>query len=221
VRNYSRLTAVTSVALALAWSSGCGGQAPTQADEGGRPPLDPEASRASQELGGRLSKLVSDSTARFRPLDYAYDEDLLAILDRFEGHLSGKAPGPPPRAMPRLDEREEVEHLRETIRRWEAKTGKHLRAELDKLKAEVAARKPGDPPFHPEFHKRFSAAFDELIPIEVAELRERRNRYLHEKAKPLLDAYREKYPDLVREHEDVLNKPPYQLAPAEPAAKKS
>ena len=76
-----------------------------------------------------------------------------------------------------------MDHFRETLRRWKAKTGKDLRAEIDKLKAEVAARKPGGPPFHPDFHKHFSAVFDDLIPIEVAEIRERRNRYLHEKAK--------------------------------------
>ena len=119
--------------------------------------------------------------------------------------------------MPKLDEQEEMDHFRETFRRWKAKTGKDLRAEIDKLKAEVAARKPGGPAFHPDFQKRFSAVFDDLIPIEVAEIRERRNRYLHEQAKPLLDPHREKDPDAVREYEDVLNQPPYNLTP-EPAA---
>jgi hypothetical protein len=111
-----------------------------------------------------------------------------------------------------------VDHFRETIARWRAKTGKDLRAEIDPLKAQVAARKPGDPPFHPEFHKRFSAAFDALIPIEVAEIRERRNRVIHERAKPLLDAYRDKLPDIVLELETALNQPPYNLTPLARAA---
>jgi hypothetical protein len=55
----------------------------------------------------------------------------------------------------------------------------------------------------------------------VAEIRERRNKYLHEKIKPVFDQYREKYPAVVREHEDFLNKPPYNLPPPEPAAKTS
>jgi hypothetical protein len=160
-----------------------------------------------------MNTLMNDATVRFRPLDYQYDEDLLQILDRIEASLSGKTPGTPPRAMPKLDEQDEVAHFRETFRRWKVQTSKDLRAEIDKFKAEVAARKPGGPPFHPDFHKRFSATFDDLIPIEVAEIRERRNRYIHQKAKPLLDSYREKDPDTVRGLEDVLNKAPYNIPP--------
>jgi hypothetical protein len=163
-----------------------------------------------------LNQFINDATIRFRPLDYEYDEDLLQTLDRVEAYLSGKAPGPPPRAMPKLDEQEEMEHFRETFRRWKAKTGKDLRSEIDKLKSEVAARKPDGPRFYPGFHKRFSAVFDDLIPIEVAEIRERRNRQLHEQAKPLFDTHRAKDPDAVREYEDVLNRPPYNLTPPEP-----
>jgi hypothetical protein len=163
---------------------------------------------------------MNEATDRFRPLDYEYDEDLLQILDRAEVDLSGKSTVTPSRAMPKLDVGEEREHFRETFRRWKDKTGKDLRAEIDKLKAEVAARKPDGPAFHPDFHKRFSAAFDDLIPIEVAEIRERRNRYLHERAKAILDPHREKDPDAVREFEQVLNQPPYNLTSPEPAEAK-
>jgi hypothetical protein len=222
VRNRSRVVAQIAVTLLLATFSGCRDGLPTPTGGVANPPLNAEASRASQKLNGELSRLINESNARFRALNYEYDEDLLAILDRADAHLSGKASGPLPRAMPKLDEQEELEHFRETIRRWKTKTGKDFRAEIDKLKAEVAARKPSDPPFHPAFHKHFSAAFDEFIPIEVAEIRERRNRYLHEKAAPVFDEYREKYPDIVREQEELLNKPPYNLTPAEPpAARKS
>jgi hypothetical protein len=206
-----RLAAVTSLVLALIVCSGCGRPAPDRSPSGalGGPPLDPEAAQASQAIGAKLSTLINEATARYKELDYEYDEDLLTKLDSIEAYLSGKATGPPPRFLPRLDEPEEVEHFRETIRRWQAKSGKNLRAELDRLKAEVAARKPGDTPFHPEFHKHFSAAFDDLIAIEVFEMRERRNTYIHEEAKSIFDQYREKYPSVVREHEALLDKPPY------------
>src|SRR5262249_15324801 len=159
--------------LLLATFSGCREGSPTPTSVAANPPLDPEASRASQKLVGELSGLINESNARFRALSYEYDEDLLTILDRADEHLSVKASGPLPRAMPKLDEQEEMEHFRETIRRWKAKTGKDFRTEIDKLKVEVAARKPGDLPFHPAFHKHFSAAFDDFIPLEVAEIRER------------------------------------------------
>lgn len=221
MRILPQIAAVASVAGSLALISGCRGQASSSADGGAAPPASPEVSKASQELSGRLSDLINESNARYRALTYEYDEDLLKVLDRFEAYDSGKPEGPAPRAMPKLDEQEELAHLRETVRRWQAKTKKNLRAEVDTLKAEVAARAPGGPAFHPEFHKHFSAVFDEFIPIEVAEIRERRNRYLHEKAAPVLDEYRQKSPDAVRAHEATLNAPPYDLPPAAPAEGKS
>jgi hypothetical protein len=222
VRSPFHLIAVTFLA-ALAGSSGCRGRVPTPADGGGgSPPPSDSKSQASQEIGAGLNQFINDATARFRPVDYEYDEELLQIVDRVEASLSGKTPGPPPRALPKLDVQEEMEHFRETFRRWKAQTGKDLRVEIDKLAAEVAARKPNGPQYYPDFHKRFSAVFDALIPIEVVEMRERRNRYLHEQAKPLLDSYRGKDPDAVREYEKVLNQPPYDLpSPESTTAKKS
>jgi hypothetical protein len=217
VRPCFRLPSVTSIALALALAllPGCRGQTPPQANGGGGggPRASPEPTGAHEEVGASLSRLLNDAQGRFRALNYEYDEDLLVTIDRVEAYLSGKSPGPAPRAMPKLDEQEEMDHFTETIRRWKAKTGKDLRVEIDALKAEVAARKPGGPAFHPDFHKHFSLVFDDFIPIEVAEIRERRNRYLHEKAKPLFDAHRAKFPDVVREHESFLDKPPYNLPP--------
>jgi hypothetical protein len=200
--------------------SGCGNRAPLESasDAAGGQPLDAEAARTSQQIGGRLSQLINEATARYRPLDYEYDEDLLTKLDRIDAYLSGKTSGAPPRFLPELDEQEEVDHFRETIRRWQSRTSKNLRAEVDKLNTEVSARKPGERPFHPEFHKRFSAAFNDLIAIEVAEIRERRNKYIHEKASAIFDEYRGKNPDAVREHEGMLNKPPYDLPPSKPMA---
>jgi hypothetical protein len=205
-----RIAAATSLVLALMLCSSCGPAAPDRSPSGAAvsPPLDPEAAQASQKIGARLSTLINEATARFKELDYEYNEDLLTKLDAIEAYLSGKAAGPPPRFLPKLDEPEEIDHFRETIRRWESKTGKNLRAAIDPLKAEVAARKPGAP-YHPEFHKHFSAAFDDLIHIEVDEMRERRNTYIHKNAEPIFNEFREKYPAAVREQEDMLNKPPY------------
>jgi hypothetical protein len=199
------------MAVVLGLLPGCGGPSPTGGEAAAGKSQPATADPTANELGGRVSRLIEEATAKYRPLEYEYDEDLLASLDRIEERLSGKSPKLDPRPMPRLDEAEQVEHFRETVRRWTAKTGKNLRAEIDPLKAEVAARKPGGPPFHPDFHKKFSAAFDDLIPIEVAELRERRNRYIHEKAGPILDEYRAKIPDDVNELEKTLNQPPYDL----------
>jgi hypothetical protein len=218
VRTLHRLSAVTTLALAL--FSGCGGRAriDSESDAAGGPALDAEAAQASRDMGTALSKLINDASDRYRPLNYDYDEDLLIKLDQIDLYLSGKTTDPPPRFLPKLDEQDEVDHFRETIRRWQARTAKNTRSEVDTLKAEVAARKPGDGPFHPEFHKHFSSAFDELIAIEVAEIRERRNKYLHEKARSVFDQYRAKYPAIVREHGDFLDKPPFNLNPPESAS---
>jgi hypothetical protein len=208
------LTRHAAVLIAtLACAAGCNqkpDEAPNVGPVGGTAPAaaaEPEAG----ELNGKLSKLMVDLTARYRPLDYEYDEELLETLDRVEARLAGKSEALEPLPMPKLDEAEQLDHFRETVKRWSAKTGKSLRAEIDPLKAEVAARKPGGPSFHPDFHKRFSAAFDDFIPIEVAEVRERRNKALHEQAKPLLDEYRSRAPDAVKSAEQTLNAPPYNL----------
>jgi hypothetical protein len=227
VRSLSRFIAVEFLA-ALAGSSGCR-EAPIPVDgKGGgprpsvsnRPDRSVSNSEASQKIGDAVNTFINEATVRFRPLDYEYDEDLLQIVDRVEASLSGKASGLSPRAMPKLDEQEEMEHFRETFRRWKAHTGKDLRVEIDKLTAEVAARKPNGPQYYPDFHIRFSAVFDDMIPIEVAEIRERRNRYIHQRAKPLLDSYREKDPEAVRSFDEVLNQPPYNVPPPESATPK-
>jgi hypothetical protein len=47
-------------------------------------------------------------------------------------------------------------------------------------------------------------------------MRERRNRVIHQAAKPLLDKYRATVPDLVKQDEATLNAPPYNLPPESP-----
>jgi hypothetical protein len=202
-------TAIYS-ALILA---GCGGTGPPpQAIE-----PDPAAAlfaknpEAAQALQEGMNQAINGVSARYKPLEYQYDEDLLAMLDRVEAGFAGKAAGEPPRFLPQLTAEEEAEHFRETIRRWEAQTGKGLRAEIDPLKAEVAARKADGPKFHPDFHRRFSDAFDALIKLEVEEMRERRNRELHREVEALFAKHRGGDGELVRYFEEQFDVPEYRL----------
>ena len=169
-----------------------------------------------QALRAGLSRVINDATKLYKPLRYRYDEDLLAAIDQIEAHLSGGAIGPAPRFLPDLTEQEERDHFRETIRRWEAQTGRSLRGSIDPLKAEVADRHPGGPTFHPAFHKRCRDVFDDLIQIEVLEMRERRNRAIHQQAAPLLDRYRATHPEEVRSYQESLDHGEYRVP--DPAA---
>jgi hypothetical protein len=168
---------------------------------------DPDTTKAIQDA---LTQAINEATIRYIPLEYNYDEGLLEQLDLIESRLSHKEKAPTTRLLPKLDEEEELDHFRETVRRWEASTGKKLRASIDPLKADVAARKPGVP-YHPEFHKKFAAEFDDFIKIEVDEARERRNRLIHEKAKPILDKYRPTHPEIVAHFQKMIDSPPYDL----------
>jgi hypothetical protein len=205
----------TCLLLAALLASGCGEPArPTAADDPGAVlAADPAATAAIQDA---LSHAINEATVRYAPLQYEYDEDLLAMLDQIDAHLAGDKSVPAPRFLagtpdrPRLDEPEELDHYRETLRRWKAATGKDLRALIDPLKAEVAARQPAVG-LHPDFHKRFSAALDDLIKIEVAEMRERRNRAIHAAAEAVFAKYRATHPALVRHFEATLDAPPYNL----------
>lgn len=185
--------------------------------DGSPPPPRPavaDDTEAERELSTALSKLINEASIRNAPLVYDYDEDLLVRIDQVEAYLAGGAEGKPPRFMPKLTEAEEADHFRETIRLWEAGTGRKLRPEIDQLKAEVAARKPDGPRYYPDFHKRFSATFDEFIKIEVADTQRRRNREIHAQVVPLLETYGSRAPELVRTSSEMLNQQ-YPL-PSEP-----
>ena len=75
-------------------------------------------------------------------------------------------------------------------------------------------RKPGEPVL-PEFHRRFSAALDDIVKVEALEMRERRNRAIDEAAQKVFAQYRAKAPEVVRYFEDMLRTQGY--APPEPA----
>ncbi|GAC1448910.1 MAG: hypothetical protein NVSMB9_32520 [Isosphaeraceae bacterium] len=187
----------------LLFAAGCQGD-PKPA----RPADSPVDLAASQDMSRELSRIVNDARLKYAPLRYEYAEDLLERLDLIEASLAGTLKGPAPRYFPKLDEDEEKAHLRETTRRWEAATGKKFRVEIDRLKAQVTARKPEER-FHPAFQKDFSLSFDEYIKFEVLEMRERCNRAIHKTAESLFTKNREKHPELVRQYEAELNKPEY------------
>ena len=172
-----------------------------------------EDPQTTQAIENELTTIINEATIRYIPLKYNYDEDLLATLDVIESRLSHKDKATATRLLPKLDEQEELEHFRETVRRWEAETGKKLRASIDPLKAEVASRKP-NVPYHPEFHKKFAAEFDAFIKHEVNEARERRNRQIHEKAGAIFEKYRTAHPAVVAHFQQVIDSPPYSLEDA-------
>ena len=205
------------LSILAAIAPGCGekDEGPSLPDETVMIPGDPETNRAIQE---GLNEIINQADSRYEPLKYEYDEGLLTIADQVESHLSGKAEGPAPRFMPALDEAEENDHFRETIRRWEARNGQSFRDAIDPLIAEVAARKPGEA-FHPDFHKRFSVVFDSFIPIEVKDAHDRRNRAIRARADELLARYREAQPESVKYFEEELSRQ-YPLEQSEPDPEK-
>ncbi len=207
MRSMKRLNAAgVSTLLLFAW--GCQGcSKPARMSE---PPAD---LAASQEMSSNLSRIINEARIKYAALRYEYAEDLLERLDRIEADFAGKTEGSPPRYLPTLDEKEEKEHFRETVRRWEAASGKTLRTEVDRLKASVAARKPGEL-FHPEFQKDFSSTFDDFIKIEVLEARERCNRVIQKAAESVFAENRERHPQVAREFEEQLKKPEFAVPAA-------
>jgi hypothetical protein len=179
-----------------------------------KPRGDAKTNLAIQE---RLNAIVNDAEIRYKPLKYEYEEGLLKIVDQVEASLSGKPGAAPPRFMPQLDEAEERDHFRETIRRWEEQGGRSFRAAIDPLIAEVAGRKPGEA-IDLDFHKRFGAVFDSFVPIEVKEARERQNRAIHASAESLLAPYRAAQPESVKDFEEML-KQQYPLVTPPPSRK--
>ena len=210
-----RLAAALS-SLTLTALAGCAERTPAGNDLPDPAASNAKLSPAEQELTAKIAGVINAADAKYKALRYEYDEDLLRILDRVEARISGESKVLEPRPMPSLEEAEQLEHFRETVRRWERKSKKSLGASIAALKAEVAARKPGGPVFHPDFHKKFAATFDDFIPIEVQEIRERRNKAIHELSGPIFDQYRESAPDAVRRHEQTLNSPPYNPPAADP-----
>ncbi|MFO0951161.1 MAG: hypothetical protein U0835_08415 [Isosphaeraceae bacterium] len=206
-------------------AAGCNraAEGPTPAPEpAAAAPVLGEADQAAyQKLETGLNKLIGQATIKYASLRYEYSEGLLKSLDRIEKHVSDRPDESKDRLMPGLDPAEELAHFKESVRRWEAKSGKKMRAEVDRLLADVAARKPGEA-FHPDFQRKFSQTFDDFIRVEVEELRERRNRAIHEEAARLFEPYRTSNPEAVRRAAALIDTPQYSVpAESKPAPNKT
>ncbi|WP_422924398.1 hypothetical protein [Singulisphaera sp. PoT] len=164
------------------------------------------------KIKGDFDRIIAEASEHYHPLVYHFDEDLLNKMDREEKKLQGGTVEAA-RLIPEIEAKEEDDHFRETIRRWAEKSGKDFRASLDglaKARAQVDPKKP----FHPEFHKEFAEVFDDFIAIEVAEMRERRNRVIHDRLRETLDPHRARYPKIAEHFESLVAVPPYQLPEA-------
>lgn len=208
MRNSALLSGIACLCL-----SGCGRTETPVPDEPAvsAAPRSPAASKADEDL----SRIINEASTRFTSLDYAFNEDLLRIVDETEAYLAAAPDARKtmklPRHLPKLDEQEELDHFRTTITNWEAKTGKKLRAEIDRTKAAVASRAANDKEAAIAFNKDFSATFDEFIKVEVNDLRERRNRWIHERAAPLIEEIRSKDAAEADRMRKILDAPPYDI----------
>ena len=156
--------------VCLSWlvlASGCGGRSTDGqgVSKQALPPLSAGDQALYRELETKVNDVINDNLSKYSELRYDFAEGLLKILDQVELTLSGKAEGDPPRFLSKLEPQEERDHFQETVRRWQKKTGKDLRAEVDTLKSDVASRTAGKA-FHPEFQRKFSQTFDDFIAID-------------------------------------------------------
>lgn len=202
------------VGLALMAGQGCGPASndnTATAETGTSAQVSPEMAKINEQV----SKIINDATSQFASLDYEFNEDLLKILDTlsayFESKPEARASLKLDRYLPSIDQADESAHFAESIKRWETKSGKNMRAEVNRLKAILAKRDVQEKQSLVNFNKEFSSTFDDFVKIEVDELRERRNRLIHEKARPLLESLRAKDAAAATKIETTLNSPPYNL----------
>jgi hypothetical protein len=173
-----------------------------------------------QKIEEAVRKVVNDATVRYWPLEYDTDERLVDYLDQANKQIAAGASEPSKRYLRHMEPKEELEHIRETIRRWSARTGKDLRATIDDLQADIAHRDPKQTMF-PEFHKKFARELSDFIKLENEELHERRDRMIRANLPAALAPYRDSHPAIVREFESRYSPPqvdPPASSRAEPPA---
>lgn len=198
-------------------AGGCGSGSSDNASTAATAQSAAPASGDETKINEAVSKIINDATTRFSSLDYAFNEDLLKILDQFANYYASTPENRKSikleRQLPKLDQLEELSHFEESIIRWEKKSGKSMRSEVDRMKSLLAKRNTADKQSQVEFNKEFSAAFDDFVKIEVDELRERRNRWIHDKAKPAIDELKATNSTAAGKIQATLNAPPYNLPP--------
>jgi hypothetical protein len=195
--------------------SGCNSSNSDNKPVAGETANTPQAAPEVASSNEALSKIINEATTRFSTLDYDFNEDLLKIMDDFARYFATNSDARKAlkfeRQLPKLDEAEEISHFQESVKRWETKTGKTLRAEVDRIKKLLEARDAKNKESLANFNREFSTAFDDFVKIEVDELRERRNRWIHDKAKPVIEELKSKNSAAAASIESTLNNPPYQL----------
>lgn len=201
--------------LILTISGGCGSSSSDNTEIAKEPQSVSTVNSDEAKINEAVSKIINDATTKYASLDYAFNEDLLKILDQFAGYYAATPENRKAvkleRQLPKLDESEEIQHFEESIKRWEKKNARSLRSEVDRLKSLLAKRNTADKQSQVEFNKQFSAAFDDFVKIEVDELRERRNRWIHDKARPVIEELKATSSAAAGKVEATLNAPPYNL----------
>lgn len=201
--------------LILTISGGCGSSSSDNTEIAKEPQSVSTVNSDEAKINEAVSKIINDATTKYASLDYAFNEDLLKILDQFAGYYAATPENRKAvkleRQLPKLDESEEIQHFEESIKRWEKKNARSLRSEVDRLKSLLAKRNTADKKSQVEFNKQFSAAFDDFVKIEVDELRERRNRWIHDKARPVIEELKATSSAAAGKVEATLNAPPYNL----------
>lgn len=201
--------------LILTISGGCGSSSSDNTEIAKAPQSVSTVNSDEAKINEAVSKIINDATTKYASLDYAFNEDLLKILDQFAGYYAATPENRKAvkleRQLPKLDESEEIQHFEESIKRWEKKNARSLRSEVDRLKSLLAKRNTADKQSQVEFNKQFSAAFDDFVKIEVDELRERRNRWIHDKARPVIEELKATSSAAAGKVEATLNAPPYNL----------
>jgi len=181
MRSCLGLLASTALFVTLALATGCGA--------GGSSDPAVEA-----KLLEEVNAVIQDSRFRYHPIRFQNPRDFTKIAEQVEGRQSGRLTGEEGRVMPRIEAKEEDEHFREVLQRWNESTGKELRAELD-------AFNQGRPTLD-DLRKRFG----ELLTLEEDDVLDRANREVQRQVEPILAKYRADHPDVVRRQEEMLTK---------------
>ncbi|MFM7127956.1 MAG: hypothetical protein ACKO0V_01200, partial [bacterium] len=111
-------------------AGGCGSGSSDNASTAATAQSAAPASGDETKINEAVSKIINDATTRFSSLDYAFNEDLLKILDQFANYYAATPENRKSikleRQLPKLDQLEELSHFEESIIRWEKKSGKSM-----------------------------------------------------------------------------------------------
>lgn len=115
--------------LSIVMISGCGSGSPDNTNTAAPAQTATSVSEDEAKINEAVSRIINDATTRFATLDYAFNEDLLKILDQFAAYYAATPDNRKSikleRQLPKLDEPEELGHFEESIKRWEKERQDH------------------------------------------------------------------------------------------------